>query len=119
MASRISKLVTFTVPPAMVEEMDLIAKEERRSKSELFREMFRLYRLFREQKRREDEERLGQIVQRALADAPSGAENESELLLSLGALQSYGAERARAAGIINEDQLDHLLYASRPKQRTP
>jgi CopG family transcriptional regulator/antitoxin EndoAI len=41
--SRISKVTTLSLPPKMVAEANKIAKEENRTKSELFREALRLY----------------------------------------------------------------------------
>jgi predicted DNA-binding protein len=38
------KYVGFTVPPLMEEKLEQMAKEEHRTKSELFREMVRVYR---------------------------------------------------------------------------
>jgi hypothetical protein len=45
--SRITKVMGFSVPPAIVEEVEQIAREENRTKSELFREMLRVYRSYR------------------------------------------------------------------------
>ena len=52
---RTTKMVGFSVPPALEREVEQIAKAERRTKSELFREMLRVYKRFRKQ-RDEDEE---------------------------------------------------------------
>lgn len=116
MATRISKAVTFTIPPAMAEEMEFLAREEKRSKSELFREMFRLYRLFREQKRREDEDRLGQLVHMALVSVSNTPTTTAELEREAEELGSYGAERAKALGITREEEVSEILYAGRRRQ---
>ena len=66
MTTRISRMVGFSVPPTMAEELDRVAEEERRTKSELFREMFRVYLTYRRIKRQqEDEERLDRLIQQA------------------------------------------------------
>ena len=47
----------------MAEELDRVAEEENRTKSELFREMFRVYLAYRRLKRQqEDEERLDRLI---------------------------------------------------------
>jgi metal-responsive CopG/Arc/MetJ family transcriptional regulator len=46
--SRTTKILGFSVPPSMVEEVEQIAQEERRTKSELFREMLRVYQAYRQ-----------------------------------------------------------------------
>ena len=48
--ARTTKILGFSVPPSMVEEVEQIAKEERRTKSELFREMLRVYRSYRKRR---------------------------------------------------------------------
>jgi metal-responsive CopG/Arc/MetJ family transcriptional regulator len=45
--SRTTKVLTFSVPPAMADEVERIAQDEDRNKSELFREMLRVYRAYR------------------------------------------------------------------------
>src|SRR5918999_1742624 len=44
------KILGFSVPPLLAEEFEEIAKQERRSKSELFREMLRFYQRYRQQR---------------------------------------------------------------------
>lgn len=45
--SRTTKVLGFSVPPSMLEEVEQMAREEHRTKSELFREMLRVYRVYR------------------------------------------------------------------------
>jgi metal-responsive CopG/Arc/MetJ family transcriptional regulator len=45
---RTSKVLAVSVPPAAADEFDRIAEAEGRNKSELFREMLRIYRGYRE-----------------------------------------------------------------------
>ncbi len=45
--SRTTKVMGFSVPPSIMEEVEQIAREENRTKSELFREMLRVYRSYR------------------------------------------------------------------------
>ncbi len=46
--ARTAKTIGFSVPPDLKEEIELMAKQEGRTKSELFREMVRVYRAQRE-----------------------------------------------------------------------
>jgi metal-responsive CopG/Arc/MetJ family transcriptional regulator len=43
---RTTKIVGFSMPPQMEKELQEMAKEEHRTKSELFREMVRFYRTY-------------------------------------------------------------------------
>lgn len=51
--TRMTRMVGFSIPPTMAEEFERMAEEEQRTKSELFREMFRVYRNYRLQQRQE------------------------------------------------------------------
>ena len=51
--TRMTRMVGFSIPPTMAEEFERMAEEEQRTKSELFREMFRVYRNHRLQQRQE------------------------------------------------------------------
>ena len=48
MARRATKVVVLSVPPESVEAFEQIARDEGRNKNELFREMLRVYRAYRE-----------------------------------------------------------------------
>jgi metal-responsive CopG/Arc/MetJ family transcriptional regulator len=63
------KMVGFTVPSAMAEELEQMAKEEQRTKSELFREMFRVYRTYRRELARVEQEHIERIAQRTVQEA--------------------------------------------------
>ena len=51
--ARTTKIVTFSIPPAMEEQLRQVAEEDGRTVSELLREGFRLYLEDREWRRRE------------------------------------------------------------------
>jgi metal-responsive CopG/Arc/MetJ family transcriptional regulator len=61
------KHVGFTLPSPMEKEFDRIATEEHRTKSELFREMFRVYRSYRKRRPEPevDDEWVMQVIQEA------------------------------------------------------
>lgn len=51
--TRMTRMVGFSIPPTMAEEFERMAEEEQRTKSELFREMFRVYRNYRLEKQKD------------------------------------------------------------------
>ena len=51
--ARTTKIVTFSIPPAMEEQLRQVAEEDGRTVSELLREGFRLYMEDREWRRQE------------------------------------------------------------------
>jgi metal-responsive CopG/Arc/MetJ family transcriptional regulator len=65
-AKRSSKVLAVSVPPEAAEEFERIAGVEGRNKSELFREMLRVYRAYRETGRFESLQRYGAARARQL-----------------------------------------------------
>ena len=63
---RRSRVVSVSIPPESAAEFERIADEEGRNRSELFREMLRIYRAYRETGRFETLQRYGAARARAL-----------------------------------------------------
>ena len=55
---RISRTITFSLPPGMAEQVQAVMREEGRNMSELVREALRLYMEERDWRRRERIERM-------------------------------------------------------------
>ena len=71
---RKSKVLAVSVPPATADEFDRLAEAEGRNKSELFREMLRVYRSYRETGTFESLQRYGAAQARRL-----GIRDESDV----------------------------------------
>src|SRR5882757_1925342 len=67
--SRTTQILAFSAPPTVAKEVETLAKQERRPKSELFREMVRVYERYHAQ-RDSDEQRW---VENLIAEAKSRA----------------------------------------------
>jgi metal-responsive CopG/Arc/MetJ family transcriptional regulator len=80
---RTTKVLSITLPEAMLKEAKKRAKKENRTMSELVREALRRY----------------------------------EGLQALRELQVYGEERARAAGILTEEDVDRVIHEYRAEKR--
>lgn len=59
MAQRTTKVLTVSVPPEAAEDFERIAAREGRNRSELFREMLRVYRTYLETRTFESLQRYG------------------------------------------------------------
>lgn len=66
MPKRSSKVLAVSVPPDALADFERLADEEGRNKSELFREMLRVYRVWRETQRFESLQRYGAAQARRL-----------------------------------------------------
>ena len=72
---RISRTITFSLPPAMYEQVQRVREEEGRDMSELVREALRLYMEDRELRREQRLERL-RSRQEGQDEAQGGNDNE-------------------------------------------
>lgn len=82
MSQRTSKVLSVSVPPDLARDFERLAEQQGGNKSELFREMLRVYQAYQETGRFE-------------------------------ILQRYGAARARALGIDDEDDVERLIQEAR------
>jgi metal-responsive CopG/Arc/MetJ family transcriptional regulator len=118
--ARTTKMIGFSVPPSIAEELKQVANEERRTKSELFREMFRLYRTYRHQLRQAEEERFQRMIDESIAQGqrekenPTMTQEESDKLEA--ELLHYGEQQAKRLGIAEKD-VDRIVYARRKQKK--
>jgi predicted transcriptional regulator len=121
--AQIMKNVGFTVPPAMADEIEQMAKEEHRTKSELFREMVRVYRMYHKQLERAEEEQFQHMIDEAIAEGLREKENptmtEEELMEESRKLAEYGAQQAKKLGINVEDdeEINRIIHGVRARAR--
>jgi metal-responsive CopG/Arc/MetJ family transcriptional regulator len=97
--SRTSKILGFSVPPTVVQEVETLAKEERRTKSELFREMVRVYRRYRQQRQLEDDRSIINLIAETKAEEAKNPMSTEELLIESKRLTTYGVAQAKKLGI--------------------
>lgn len=71
---RATKVIAVSVPPNTATEFDRIAEDEGRNRSELFREMVRVYRIYRDTQSFESLQRYGAAQARRL-----GIQDESDV----------------------------------------
>ena len=118
--ARTTKILGFSVPPSMVEEVEQIAKEERRTKSELFRRMFGVYKTYRKQLEQAEDERFQRLIDEAIAEGMREKEipimTEEEYDTVEEEVLRYGEQQAKKRGIAEED-IDRIVYARRKQQK--
>jgi hypothetical protein len=116
--SRTSKILGFSVPPTVVKEVEILAKEERRTKSELFREMVRVYKRFRVERDRDEMRWVANIVQQAKAEQAEKPLTVAELLRESERLSRSGSQRAKKLGIKTDPKsITHIIHERRKKQQ--
>jgi alkylation response protein AidB-like acyl-CoA dehydrogenase len=112
---RLTTVVGFSVPPALAEEVEQVAKAERRTKSELFREMFRVYQLYRKQRQQEEERWVMELIREAQEEEAKHPMTPEELVRELQEIGRYGAQQAKKLGIKPRD-VGRIIDASRKRR---
>lgn len=100
----------------MVQEVENFARAEGRTKSELFREMVRVYRRFREQRDRDEERWVVQLIAEAKTEQANSPIEKDRLLKESERLSRYGAQRAKKLGIKPQDA-DRLIHDYRKARK--
>lgn len=114
--SRTTKILGFSVPPTTVKEVETLAKEERRTKSELFREMVRVYRRYRTQRDRDEERWIMGIIEEAKAEQAKNPMSVEEMLKESERLADYGVQKAQDIGIKAKD-VNRIIHEDRKTRK--
>jgi metal-responsive CopG/Arc/MetJ family transcriptional regulator len=114
--SRTTKIMGFSVPPTVVREVEMLAKEERRTKSELFREMVRVYRRYREQRDRDDDRWIMNLIEEAKAEQAKNPMSVEAMLSEDDRLARYGAAQAKKLGLKPKD-VNRIIHEHRQSRK--
>jgi len=114
--NRTTRIMGFSVPPTVVKEVETLAKEERRTKSELFREMVRVYRRYKQQRDRDEERWISNLITEAKAEQAQSPMTVEDMLHDSERLARYGARQSKKLGIKPKDvnRLVHDYRKSKP-----
>jgi len=113
---RTTKALGFSVPATVVREVESLAKQERRTKSELFQEMVRVYRRYCAQRDRDDNRWIDGLINEAKAEQAHSPVDVEALLKETDRLADYGARQAKRLGIKVTD-VNRIIHEHRKLQR--
>ena len=114
--SRTTKILGFSVPPTVVREVETLARQERRTKSELFREMVRVYRRYRQQRDRDEERWVNNLIAEAKAEQAQNPLSVEAMLAEDERLARYRAQQSKKAGIKPKD-VNRVIHEYRKERR--
>jgi len=114
--SRTTKILGFSVPPTVVREVETLAKVERRTKSELFREMVRIYRRYREQRERDEERWVRNVIEEAKAEDAQSPMSAKAMVAEDERLARYGDKQAKKLGIKPKD-INRIVHEYRKNRK--
>ena len=113
-AGRATKILGFSVPPAVFKEVEKLAKEERRTKSELFREMVRVYQKYRQQRDQDELRWINGIIDQAKAEQSTAPRTPEALLAEDRRLARYGEQQAKKMGIKTDSRnINRIIHEHR------
>jgi hypothetical protein len=117
--SRTTQVLGFSVPPALVKEVEALAKHEHRTKSELFREMVRIYRRYRDQRDRDEERWVMNLIDQAKAEEAKNPMSVGDMLKESNRLARYGEQQAKKLGIkTGPRSIDRIIHERRKTRRS-
>ena len=114
--NRTTKIVGFSISPAIVNEFEIIANEEGRNKSELFREMFRVYQRYRSYRTTQEDEWVMNLIAQAQKEQKERPMSQGELLNELKEIGRYGLHQVKKLGIKEKD-INRIIYDARKRRR--
>jgi metal-responsive CopG/Arc/MetJ family transcriptional regulator len=110
----------FSVPPAVVKQVETLARQERRTKSELFREMVRVYQRFRHQRDRDEMRWVENLIQEAKAEQAKNPMTVEEMIAEDERLSRYGVRRAKQLGIKTDlTNATRIIHERRRARKAP
>ena len=117
--ARTTKTLGFSVPPEVLKEVESLAKKERRTKSELFREMVRVYQRFRFQRDREEARWVENLIQEAKTEQAKQPMSAGEILAETERLGRAAAKQAKKLGFKTDlRSAAHLIHERRKTRRS-
>jgi hypothetical protein len=114
---RTTKTIGFSVPPPLMQEVERVAKEERRTKSELFREMFRVYLRYRKQLEVDEERWIMNLIREAKEEQEKNPMSPDEIVEDLKGFAREFSKKAKARGITGKD-VNRIIYEARKRWGT-
>jgi ribbon-helix-helix CopG family protein len=111
----------FTVPPPLADDIEQMAEEEHRTKSEILREMLSMYRT-RHEKHAEpeiDDEWVIRALREAQEEEERSPMTDEEFVAESKRLMEYGAQQATKLGIDVEDDevIKRIIHDERARWR--
>src|SRR5258708_32910865 len=113
--SRTTQILAFSVPPAVAREIEILAKQERRTKSDLFREMVRVYERYRAQRELDEKRWVEKLIVEVTAEQAKHPMSVEEMHKESDRIARYGERQAKKLGIKPKDvnRLAHEYRHSR------
>jgi len=118
--ARTTKTLGFSVPPQVVREVESLARKERRTKSELFREMVRVYQRFRLQRDRDEVRWVENLIQETKAEQAKNPMTKDEMIAEDERLSQYVVKRAKQLGIKTDlANTTRIIHERRKARKAP
>ena len=115
--TRTTKIVGFSVPPTLVREVESLARQERRTKSELFREMVRVYERYRAHRELDEQRWVENLIAEAKAEQAKHPMSVEDMRKESDRIARYGKRQAKKLGIKPKD-VNRLVHEYRRSRKS-
>lgn len=113
---RTTETIGFSVPPPVARQVERLAKAENLTKSELFRDMVRVYKQYREQREEFDETWALKVIREAQEEQRRNPMTQEEIKKEDEELRRYAAAQTKKMGIKEKD-IDRIIHEYRKERR--
>lgn len=113
--SRTAKTLGFSVPPTIVKEVETLAREERRTKSELSPETVGVYRRSRGERDRDEPLWVAKLIREGKAEDAQNPMTTDEIVAQSDRLAGAAARRAKKLGVSTGSRSVNRLIHERRK----
>ena len=113
---RTTEVIGFSVPPLIARQVERLAKAEHITKSELFRDMVRVYKQYREQREKFDETWAIRLIQEAQKEDRRNPMPPEQLKKEDVDFRRSAAAQATELGIKDKD-IDRIIHERRKERR--
>jgi len=110
---RKTKIIAFSVPPSIYEEVVSIARKQNKTKSELFRDMVRLYSRYQKMEEQEELNRIFRLIMEAKEEVKRKGYDNKEEWNEFERLQKYGLHKSKELDINSEEEIERLIDEQR------
>ena len=113
---RTTETIGFSVPPPIARQVERLAKAENLTKSELFRDMVRVYKKYHKQREAFDEAWAMKLIREAQEEERQNPMTKEELMREEAELNRYASAQAKKMGIKEKD-IDRIIHEHRKERR--
>ena len=115
-----TKIIGFSVPVSVAEDVDAIAQRERRTKSEVFQAMLRLYKTESAKRGDDFDEWVNGIIVESLEEKQQSPMTAEQAITAFRSQAKTGQNKGAAQGRVRtEEDINRIVHEERKARKAP